>query len=348
MEYAVTLIPGDGIGPEVTEAAVKVIDACGVRIRWERVIAGTAAIESRGAPLPDEVLDSILRNRVALKGPVTTPIGTGFPSVNVSLRKALDLYVSLRPVRSLPGVKSRYRGVDLVIVRENTEGLYSGREHSVAPGIVETLRIITRRASERIARFAFDYARNEGRRRVTLVHKASIMKVSDGLFLDSCRRVAQEYPFIECEDMLIDNAAMQLVLDPGRFDLLLMENLFGDLVSDLCAGMVGGLGLVPGANIGERCAVFEAVHGSAPDLAGKGAANPTAVILSAAMMLRHMGERVAASSIVTAVEKVLAEGAQVTRDLGGSAGTSAMTAAIIAKLGEAPVPESRRPVGAAS
>ncbi len=259
-------------------------------------------------------------------------MGTGFASVNVALRKALDLHVSLRPVRSLPGVRTRYTGVDLVIVRENTEGLYSGREHSVVPGVVETLRIITRRASERIARFAFDMARHEGRRRITFVHKASVMKLSDGLFLESCHRVAQDYPFVSCEEMAIDEATMGLVLDPGRFDVLLMENLFGDLLSDLCAGLVGGLGVVPGANIGERCAVFEAVHGSAPDIAGKGIANPTALVLSAAMMLRHMGERRAAKAITGAVDAVLREGRTVTGDLGGTATTARMTEAIIERL----------------
>jgi len=334
LEYTVTLIPGDGIGPEVTEAAVRVVEAAGVGVRWERVPAGTAALEAGSStPLPGKVLESIRRNRVALKGPITTPIGTGFSSVNVGLRQELDLYVSLRPVRSLPGVKTRYSDVDVIIVRENTEGLYSGREHLVTAGVVETLRIVTARASERIARFAFNLARNEGRRKITLVHKASVMKLSDGLFLDSCHAVAQEFPFIECEEMLIDDATMQLVLEPGRFDVLLMENLFGDLVSDLCAGMVGGLGVVPGANIGDRCAVFEAVHGSAPDIAGRGVANPTAIILSAAMMLRHFGQRRAADAVVRGVESVLAEGRHVTRDLGGEAGTEGMTDAIIEAMG---------------
>ena len=333
MKHTVTLIPGDGIGPEVTDAALRVIEASGVSLNWERVEAGTVAMEQGSAtPLPDAVLESIRRNRVALKGPVTTPIGTGFQSVNVALRKSLDLYVSLRPVRSLPGVATRHENVDLVIVRENTEGLYSGREHSVVPGVVETLRIVTRRASERIARFAFEHVRHEGRRKVTLVHKASIMKKSDGLFLDSCRRVAQDYPFIECDEILIDNATMQLVLDPTHFDVLLMENLFGDLLSDLCAGLVGGLGVVPGANVGDRYAVFEAVHGSAPDIAGKGVANPTALILSSAMLLRHMGERRAARAIYGAVQDILSEGTDVTADLGGTATTESMTEAIIDRL----------------
>lgn len=320
---------------------MRVVEATGVPVRWERVEAGALAVERHGTPLPAGVLESIARNRVALKGPLTTPIGTGFASANVALRKELDLYVSLRPVRSLPGVRTRHEGVDLVIVRENTEGLYSGREHSVAPGVVEGLRIITRRASERIARFAFEHARHEGRRKVTLVHKASIMKMSDGLFLECCHRVGREYPFVACEEILIDNAAMQLVLDPTRFDVLLMENLFGDLISDLCAGLVGGLGVVPGANLGDRCAVFEAVHGSAPDIAGRGMANPTALILSAALMLRHMGERAAAAAMTAAVERVLAEGRRVTPDLGGNATTTQMADAVIERLGaavEAPAP----------
>jgi len=333
--YKITLIPGDGIGPEVTEATVSVIESAGVPIVWERVDAGAAAIEKHGNPLPELVLESIRRNRVALKGPITTPIGTGFPSVNVSLRKGLDLFVSLRPVLSLPGVKTRYEDVDLVIVRENTEGLYSGREHVVVPGVVEGLKIITEKASRRIARYAFNYARNEGRRKITIVHKASIMKMSDGLFLSCANAVAGDFPYIEVEDFLIDNACMQLVIEPHRFDLLLMENLYGDLVSDLCAGLVGGLGVVPGANIGERYAVFEAVHGSAPDIAGKGLANPTALILSACLMLRHLGERRAEARIRRAVETVLEEGKRVTKDLGGTASTTEMGAAIAALVREA-------------
>ena len=335
MSYKITLIPGDGIGPEVTEATVQVVEAAGVPIVWERVQAGAAALEKEGNPLPESVLESIRRNRVALKGPITTPIGTGFPSVNVSLRKALDLYASLRPVASLPGVRTRYEKVDLVIVRENTEGLYSGREHQVVPGVVEGLKIITEKASRRIARFAFNYARNEGRRKITIVHKASIMKLSDGLFLSCANQVAGDFPFIEVEDLLIDNTCMQLVLEPRRFDLLLMENLYGDLVSDLCAGLVGGLGVVPGANIGDRYAVFEAVHGSAPDIAGKGLANPTALILSACLMLRHLGESVAATRIRRAVETILLEGRRVTSDLGGKATTLEMGAAIVGLVKEA-------------
>jgi len=334
LEYKITLIPGDGIGPEVTAAAVKVVEAAGVPIVWERVEAGQAAIDKVGHPLPDAVLESIRRNRAALKGPVTTPIGTGFASVNVGLRKALDLYVSLRPVKSLPGVKTRYENVDLVIVRENTEGLYSGREHAVVPGVVEGLKIITEKASRRIARFAFGYARAEGRRKVSIVHKANIMKLSDGLFLTCANQVAADFPFVQVEDVLIDHACMQVVMDPSRYDMLLMENLYGDLVSDLCAGLVGGLGLVPGANLGDHYAVFEAVHGSAPDIAGKGLANPTAVILSAELMLRHLGERKAAHRVREAVEAVLLEGKAVTPDLGGSATTDEMASAIAARIEE--------------
>ncbi|HKY32561.1 MAG TPA: isocitrate/isopropylmalate dehydrogenase family protein [Candidatus Polarisedimenticolia bacterium] len=333
MDYRFTLLPGDGIGPEVTGAALEVVQAAGVSVSWERHAAGAAALEAGEAtPLPDAVLRSIERNRVALKGPITTPVGTGFSSVNVALRKALDLFASVRPVRSLPGVASRHAGVDLTIVRENTEGMYSGREHEVVPGVVETLRIVTRAASERIARFAFELARREGRRSVTVVHKASVLKQSDGLFLACCARVGQDYPFIAAEEVLIDNAAMRLVLAPERFEVLLSENLFGDLISDLCAGLVGGLGVVPGANIGERHAVFEAVHGSAPDIAGRGTANPAALILSAAMLLDHIGERRAAAAITSAVEGVLAARRQVTPDLGGRASTQEMTLAVIARL----------------
>jgi isocitrate dehydrogenase (NAD+) len=332
--YTITLIPGDGIGPEVTEAAASVVEATGAPLRWERVEAGAAVHEKTGQPLPPDVLESIRRNRVALKGPITTPIAGGFRSVNVTLRRELDLYASLRPVRSLPGVRTRYEKVDLVIVRENTEGLYSGREHAVVPGVVEGLKIITERASRRIARFAFNYARSEGRRKVSVLHKASIMKLSDGLFLSCANRVASDFPFIEVDERLIDTACMQLVMDPGAFDMLLMENLYGDLVSDLCAGLVGGLGVVPGANLGDQCAVFEAVHGSAPDLAGQGRANPTALILSAELMLRHIGEREAAGRVRRAVEAVLSEGADVTPDLGGRATTSAMADAIARRVSE--------------
>jgi isocitrate dehydrogenase (NAD+) len=328
----IAVIPGDGIGPEVTEATVAVIEATGAPIEWETVEAGGAVIPSHGTPLPSYVLDSIRKNRVALKGPLTTPIGKGFQSVNVTLRKELDLYASVRPIRSMPGVKSRYSSVDLVVFRENTEGLYSGLEHEVVPGVVEGLKVITRPASERIARFAFEYCRHEGRRKLTVVHKASIMKLSDGLFLDAARAVKEEYPFVEYEERLIDNVAMQLALDPLQFDTLLMENLYGDVLSDLCAGLVGGLGLVPGANIGQRYAVFEAVHGSAPDIAGKGVANPIALLQSAVLLLRHIGERDASRRIERAIRRVLSEGRVLTRDLGGHASTKDFARAVIAHL----------------
>ncbi|MCB9548095.1 MAG: NAD-dependent isocitrate dehydrogenase [Myxococcales bacterium] len=332
MNHTITLLPGDGIGPEVTEAAVRIVEATGVRVTWESHEAGLRAVEAGRGTLPEEALESIRKNRVALKGPITTPVGRGFSSVNVGLRKALDLYVSLRPVKSLPGLKTRHDDVDLVVFRENTEGLYAGREHEVVPGVVEALKIITAAASTRIARYAFEYARWTGRRKVTVVHKASVMRRSDGLFLDSARAVAADYPFIQVEEHPIDRVAMQLVLDPTRYDVLLMENLYGDIVSDLCAGLVGGLGIVPGANIGEKCAVFEAVHGSAPDIAGQGKANPTALTLSAALMLRHIGERVAAARVEAAIDHVLREGKVRTGDLGGTAGTRDITRAIIQAL----------------
>jgi len=332
MAYSITLIPGDGIGPEVVAAAVRVLTATGLAFEWETEAAGASAIGSEGSALPARVLDSIRRNKLALKGPTETPVGTGHRSVNVELRKALDLYASLRPVKTLPGVKSRYDGVDLIVVRENTEDLYSGLEHVVVPGVVESLKIITERASSRIARFAFDHARRNGRKRVTAVHKANIMKLSDGLFLDCCRRAAKDYPEVTYDEMIVDNTCMQLVLDPTRFDILLLENLYGDIVSDLCAGFIGGLGMAPGANIGEDAAVFEAVHGSAPDIAGKNLANPMALVLSAAMMLDHLGEADAARRVREAVHAVLREGKKLTRDLGGSAGTTEITEAIAAKV----------------
>jgi isocitrate dehydrogenase (NAD+) len=328
----VTLIPGDGIGPEVSEAAVRVVEASGVALAWDRVEAGAEVIAKFGTPLPDEVLNSVRRNGVALKGPITTPVGEGFRSANVLLRQALDLYASVRPVRNLPGVESRYQDVDLVVVRENTEGLYSGLEHRVAPGIVESLKIVTERASLRIAEHAFLVAERDGRRLVTAVHKANIMKLSDGLFLECARRVAREHPDVEYDEIIIDNCAMQLVRDPTRFDILLLENLYGDILSDLCAGLVGGLGVVPGINVGEDCAVFEAVHGSAPDIAGKRVANPVALILSAAAMLRHLGETDAAANVERAVEATLIEPANRTRDLGGSADLDAITDAIVGNL----------------
>jgi isocitrate dehydrogenase (NAD+) len=332
MTYPVTLIPGDGIGPEVAQAAREVVEATGVEIEWLVCEAGAGAIAAHGDPLPQETLDSIRQTRVALKGPVATPIGEGFRSVNVRLRQELDLYANFRPARTLPGVKSRYENVDLIVVRENTEGLYCGHEHQIAPGVVESLRIVTEQASERIARFAFEIARRHGRRKVTIVHKANILKLGDGLFLRTARRVAADYPEIVCNDSIVDAAAMRLVLDPGQFDVLVMENLFGDIVSDLASGLVGGLGVAPSANVGLDAAVFEAVHGTAPDIAGQGKANPTALVLSAALMLRHLGESAAASAVEHAVLRVLAEGASLTPDLGGRASTHDYTRALIAAL----------------
>jgi isocitrate dehydrogenase (NAD+) len=332
MSHVITLIPGDGIGPEVTAAVVRVLEAASVAIDWERHDAGITAAARTGQSLPAELLDSIERNRLALKGPITTPIGEGFTSVNVGLRKALDLYANLRPVRNLPGVSSRFTNVDLVIVRENTEDLYAGLEHQVVPGVVESLKIITEKASTRIAAFAFDYARRHGRRAVTAIHKANIMKLGDGLFLDSVRAVAAAQTGIAYDEKIVDAACMHLVMRPEQFDVLLLPNLYGDIVSDLCAGLVGGLGLVPGANFGERAAVFEAVHGSAPDIAGRDIANPTALLLSAHMMLEHMGEGAAAARIGAALDGTLREGRVRTRDLGGSATTSAFTDEIVRRL----------------
>ena len=339
MKYTITLLPGDGIGPEVTEAAVRIVESTGVDIEWEERLAGLRAVEAGHGTLPDITLDSIRQHRVALKGPITTPVGKDFRSVNVGLRQALATYVSLRPVRSWPGLKTRHDGVDLVVIRENTEGLYAGREHTVVPGVVEALKIITADASRRIARYAFEYARWTGRRKITVVHKAAVMKLSDGLFLDCCREVAVDYPFVEVEEMPIDRLAMKLVLSPEQFDVLLMENLYGDIVSDLCSGLVGGLGIVPGANIGDTCAVFEAVHGSAPDIAGQNKANPIALTLSAAMMLRHIGERVAAARVEGAIGRVLSAQTVRTGDLGGRASTHDITQAIIDAL---PAPEEVR------
>jgi isocitrate dehydrogenase (NAD+) len=322
MNHHVTLIPGDGIGPEVTEAVLRILAAADVSIDWERHQAGVLSFERTGQALPVELVDSIRRNKVALKGPVTTPIGHGFTSVNVGLRKALDLYANLRPVWNLPGVVSRFEGVDLVIVRENTEDLYAGLEHEVVPGVVESLKIITERASTRIAQFAFAHARTNGRRKVTAIHKANIMKMSDGLFIECAREVSRHYPDIAYDEKIVDAACMQLVLNPGAFDVLLLPNLYGDIVSDLCAGLVGGLGVVGAANLGTEIAVFEAVHGSAPDIAGKLLANPTALLLSAVLMLRHLGEGDAAARIMAAVGRVLGGEARArTRDLGGSAST---------------------------
>jgi isocitrate dehydrogenase (NAD+) len=332
MSYTITLIPGDGIGPEVASAAVRVLEATGVVFEWEVEPAGAGALAELGAALPAKTLDSVRRNKVALKGPTATPVGTGHRSVNVELRKTLELYANLRPVETLPGIKSRYDGVDIVVVRENTESLYAGLEHVVVPGVVESIKIITEKASTRIARYAFEYSRTHGRKRITAIHKANIMKLSDGLFLDCARKVALGYPEITYDEMIVDNACMQLVLDPTRFDVLLLENLYGDIVSDLCAGFIGGLGMAPGANIGETEAVFEAVHGSAPDIAGKNAANPMALILSGAMMLDHLGEQAAADRVRSALRGVLAEGKKLTRDLGGSSGTTEIAEAIAARV----------------
>ncbi|MFL6248855.1 MAG: isocitrate dehydrogenase (NAD(+)) [Thermoanaerobaculia bacterium] len=335
-KHKITLLPGDGIGPEVTAAVVQIIECAGVEVEWEKYVVGAEALARTGDPLPQEVLDSIVKNRVALKGPVTTPIGTGFASINVRLRKTLDLYSNLRPVKSMPNVITRYDDIDLIVVRENTESLYAGLEHEVVPGVVESLKIITEKASTRIARFAFEYARTHGRNRVTAVHKANIMKLSDGLFLNCARRVHDdEYPNIDYDELIIDAGCMKLVQDPSQFDLLLMENLYGDLVSDLCAGLVGGLGVVPGSNIGDDAAVFEAVHGSAPLIAGKRIANPLALIMSGVMMLNHIHEEALATKIKTAYNRVLAEGesAKLTKDLGGNANTDEFADALIAAMG---------------
>ena len=332
MARVITLIPGDGIGPEVTEAVVRILQVAGVAIEWERYDAGVTAFKRFNQSLPSELLDSIKRNKVALKGPVTTPIAEGITSVNVGLRKALDLYANLRPVRNLPGVPSRFTNVDLVIVRENTEDLYSGLEHEVVPGVVESLKIITERASTRIAEFAFRHAIDHGRKRVTAVHKANIMKLGDGMFLESTRRIAREHTSILYDERIVDAACMQLVMFPERFDVLVLPNLYGDIVSDLCAGLVGGLGVVPGANLGSEAAVFEAVHGSAPDIANKNLANPTALLLSGLMMLDHLNERLAAERIRAALTRVLTEGTVRTRDLGGTASTTEFTDAICRRL----------------
>jgi isocitrate dehydrogenase (NAD+) len=330
----ITLIPGDGIGPEITGAVVRIIEASGVAIEWESFIAGAEALSRYGDPLPQTVLDSIKQNRLALKGPLTTPVGTGFTSVNVRLRKTLDLYANLRPVRNLPALVTPFGNLDLVVVRENTEDLYSGLEHVVVPGVVESLKIITEKASTRIAKFAFEFARNEGRKKVTAIHKANIMKLSDGLFLDCFRKVANDYPEIIADDKIVDNACMQLVMKPQQFDVLLLENLYGDIISDLAAGLVGGLGVVPGANIGELGAVFEAVHGSAPDIAGKNIANPTALLQTGIMMLRYIGERKAAELIERAMIHTLANKRVRTRDLGGTASTTEYTESVVASMKE--------------
>lgn len=330
----VTVINGDGIGPEVATATIRVLEALKVPLNFEFKDAGTEVIAKYGTNLPHETVEAVLRSGVALKGPTGTVVGGGLPSANVGLRKRLDLYSSLRPVRSVPNVKTRYENVDLVVVRENTESLYAGLEHIIVPGVVESLKIITEKASTRIARFAFEYAKRNGRKKVTSVHKANIMKLSDGLFLDCTRKVGREFPEIQYEEVIIDNLCMQLVKDPSRFDVLVMENFYGDIISDLCAGLVGGLGVVPGANIGERTAVFEAVHGTAPDIAGKGIANPTALMMSAVMMLDWLDLREESKRMEAAIHKVYsnADPKSRTGDLGGSATTREFTDAIIAAL----------------
>ena len=328
----VTLIPGDGIGPEVADATVRVLEALKVPLTFERADAGAEVVNKYGTNLPTATIDAVIRTGVALKGPTGTLVGTGLASANVALRKALDLYASVRPVRSVPGLKTRYENVDLAVMRENTEDLYAGLEHIVVPGVVESLKIITEKASTRIARYAFEYAKDNGRKKVTAVHKANIMKLSDGLFLDCCRKVAREYAGITYEEVIVDNMCLQLVRNPERYDVLLMENLYGDILSDLCAGLVGGLGVVGGANFGERVAVFEAVHGTAPDIAGKGLANPTALMMSAVMMLRFLKLPEAAARFERALLSVFAEGKVRTQDLGGTSSCRDFTDAVIAAL----------------
>jgi isocitrate dehydrogenase (NAD+) len=330
--YTITLIPGDGVGPEISEAVRRILEASKVPIQWEVFEAGHSDLVKYGELLPGKVLDSIIRNKVALKGPLTTPIGEGFSSINVMLRRTLNLYANTRPVRNLPGVEARYSDVDLIIVRENTESLYSGIEHVVVPGVVESLKIITEKASTRIARYAFELCRRQNRKKITGVHKANIMKLSDGLFLECIRKVRREYPEIEYNEMIVDNTAMQLVLNPHQFDVLLSENLYGDIISDLAAGLIGGLGLAPSGNIGEQAAVFEAVHGSAPDIAGKNIANPTALLLSSLLMLQHLGEVEIAEKIFKALTTVLTEKGMKTPDLGGTATTQSFAQAIIDEL----------------
>jgi isocitrate dehydrogenase (NAD+) len=329
MEHRITLIPGDGIGPEVTQAAVRILEATGVKFEWETFQAGAEAYEKYREYIPKELTQSIERTHVGLKGPVTTPVGGGFSSINVALRKQFELYANFRPIQNLPHIPTRYPDVDLIIVRENTESLYSGLEHEVVPGVVESLKIITEKASTRIARFAFAYARKHKRKKIHAIHKANIMKLSDGLFLRCSRAVAKEYPEITYGEHIVDNTCMQLVMNPYQYDMLVMENLYGDIISDLCAAFVGGLGFVPGANIGDQCAIFEAVHGSAPDIAGKDIANPTAVIRSGQLMLLHLGEFEAANKISRGLEKVYRSKDKLTRDVGGKAGTSEFAESVI-------------------
>src|SRR5215472_8854329 len=336
MAHRVTLIPGDGIGPEVTGATVRILEASGVKIDWETFAAGTEAFEKYHEYIPKELIESVERTGVGLKGPVTTPVGGGFSSINVALRKRFELYANFRPIRNLPSLPTRYPSVDLAIVRENTEGEYSGIEHEVVPGVVEALKIITEKASIRIARFAFEFARREKRKKIHAIHKANIMKMSDGLFLRCCREVAKDYPEITYGEHIVDNTCMQLVMNPYHYDVLVMDNLYGDILSDLCAAFVGGLGLVPGANIGDRCAIFEAVHGSAPDIAGKNLANPTALLRSGLLMLRHIGEHEAALKIRNALDEVYRHRDKLTRDVGGQAGTSEFADAVIEAMETAP------------
>jgi isocitrate dehydrogenase (NAD+) len=334
--HKITLIPGDGIGPEVSAAVVKIVEAAGattgVGFEWHRFAAGAEAFEQTREYIPQALYDSIEQNRVALKGPVTTPIGGGFASINVTLRKKFELFANFRPVKSLPGLKAKYENIDLIIVRENMEDLYAGLEHEIVPGVVQSLKIITDKGSSRIAQFAFDYARKHGRKKVHAIHKANIMKLSDGLFLRCCRRVAEEFPEIEYKEHIVDNTCMQLVLNPYQYDILLTENLYGDILSDLCSAFVGGLGLVPGANLGRECAIFEAVHGSAPDIAGKDMANPTALLQSAVLMLHHLNEGATAERIQNAIEQVYREGKTLTRDVGGQAGTKAFADAVLGAM----------------
>ena len=332
MSHKITLIPGDGIGPEVTNATVRILEATGVKFEWETFAVGADAYEKYGEYIPKGVLESIERTRVALKGPVTTPVGGGFSSINVALRKKFDLYANFRPIRNLPHIPTRYPDVDLIIVRENTEGLYSGLEHEVVPGVVESLKVITEKASTRIAKFAFEYAIKNKRKKIHAIHKANIMKLSDGLFLRCARTVSKDFPEITYAEHIVDNTCMQLVLNPYQYDMLVMENLYGDILSDLCAAFVGGLGFVPSANLGDDCAMFEAVHGSAPDIAGKNLANPTALLRSALLMLRHLGEQDASLQIRNALERVYREKDKLTRDIGGKASTSEFADAIIQEM----------------
>ena len=338
--HKITLIPGDGIGPEVSGAVVKIVEAAGatnrVGFEWHRYAAGAEAFEQTKEYIPRVLYDSIEQNRVALKGPVATPIGGGFASINVTLRKKFELFANFRPVKSLPGLKTKYENIDLIIVRENMEDLYAGLEHEIVPGVVQSLKIITHKGSSRIAQFAFDYARKHGRKKVHAIHKANIMKLSDGLFLRCCRRIAEEFPEVEYKEHIVDNTCMQLVLNPYQYDILLTENLYGDILSDLCSAFVGGLGLVPGANLGKECAIFEAVHGSAPDIAGKDMANPTALLQSAVLMLHHINEKATAERVQTAIEQVYREGKVLTRDVGGTAGTNAFADAVLQAM-ESPV-----------